>query len=91
MMKFDPSSLPELRVGMIGFGMIFEETYRPFFEAGATEPVYSSESGAFYVRLAAGAIANGCACGTARCRSVLSAESDSQLLGHRSYPATTPR
>lgn len=45
--------MPELQVGMIGVGMIFEETYAPFFEQAAVEPLYDRSSGPVQVRLAA--------------------------------------
>ncbi|WP_428303942.1 Gfo/Idh/MocA family protein [Lacipirellula sp.] len=35
----------ELRVGMVGMGMIFDETYRPFFERVASQPLYAPELG----------------------------------------------
>jgi predicted dehydrogenase len=42
-----------LRAGMIGMGMIFDETYRPFFEAVARRPLYDVEFGICEVELAA--------------------------------------
>jgi D-galacturonate reductase len=41
-----------LRCGMVGFGMIFDETYRPVFEARVREPLFSSATGPVGVRLA---------------------------------------
>jgi predicted dehydrogenase len=38
---------------MVGFGMIADETYRPFFEAAARSPLYSPETGPVGVELAA--------------------------------------
>ena len=32
---------------MVGFGMIFDETYRPFFEAAASVPLYSLATGSY--------------------------------------------
>ena len=43
----------ELRAGMVGMGMIFDETYRPFFEQAHSHGFYSPEYGACRVRLAA--------------------------------------
>ncbi len=42
-----------LRVGMVGLGMIFEETYRPLFEQLQHEPLFRSDFGAVAVELAA--------------------------------------
>ena len=50
---------PRLRVGMVGFGMIFDETYRPFFEAAAAVPVYSPATGPVRVQLTAAASRTG--------------------------------
>jgi len=44
---------------MIGFGMIFDETYRPVFEARAIEPLYSHATGPIVVRLVAVATRTG--------------------------------
>ncbi len=38
---------------MVGFGMIFHETYRPFFEASTAAPLYSPQTGPVTIRLAA--------------------------------------
>ncbi len=38
---------------MIGFGMIFDDTYRPVFELRGAEPLYSPATGPVQVRLAA--------------------------------------
>ncbi|HEY4312193.1 MAG TPA: Gfo/Idh/MocA family oxidoreductase [Pirellulales bacterium] len=43
----------ELRVGMVGLGMIFDETYRPFFESAARAGLYDPAFGVCDVRLAA--------------------------------------
>ncbi len=50
-----PSTVPlsTLRVGMVGVGMIFEETYRPFFEAVARRPLYDPTFGVCHAELAA--------------------------------------
>jgi D-galacturonate reductase len=44
---------------MVGFGMIFDETYRPFFEAAQRVPLYSPETGPVDVGLAAVATRTG--------------------------------
>ena len=38
---------------MVGMGMIFDETYRPFFEAAHRRPIYDPAFGACAVPLAA--------------------------------------
>jgi D-galacturonate reductase len=42
-----------LRAGMVGFGMIFDETYRPFFERAAREGLYDRRFGDVAVELTA--------------------------------------
>ena len=42
-----------LRAGMIGMGMIFDETYRPFFEQAHRQGLYSPSFGVCQVPLAA--------------------------------------
>ena len=42
---------PRLRGGMVGMGMIFDETYRPFFETAHAHRVYDSRIGVFAVEL----------------------------------------
>ncbi len=42
-----------LRAGMVGLGMIFDETYRPFFEAVHARPLYDPAFGVCEVELAA--------------------------------------
>ena len=42
-----------LRHGMVGMGMIFDETYRPFFETVHARPLYHPTSGVTRVELAA--------------------------------------
>jgi D-galacturonate reductase len=42
-----------LRAGMVGMGMIFDETYRPFFEAVRAVPLYDPAFGVCGVELAA--------------------------------------
>lgn len=46
------TTAPTLRVGMVGAGMIFDETYRPAFEALAVTPLYSRETGVVETKLA---------------------------------------
>ncbi len=46
-------------VGMVGFGMIFDETYRPFFEAARRVPLYSPNTGPVAVGLTAAATRTG--------------------------------
>src|SRR5438270_6427224 len=42
-----------LRAGMVGMGMIFDETYRPFFEQAHAAGVYDPHFGLCQVELAA--------------------------------------
>jgi D-galacturonate reductase len=42
-----------LRAGMVGMGMIFDETYRPFFERAHAEGLYDRRFGVLSVELAA--------------------------------------
>ena len=53
-----PAALPVLRGGMVGMGMIFDETYAPFFEA-AGNGVYDRTTGAFRVELSGAATRTG--------------------------------
>lgn len=48
-----------LRAGMVGMGMIFDETYRPFFEHAHQEGVYDRRTGDVGVQLAAVATRTG--------------------------------
>ncbi|MFO0801563.1 MAG: Gfo/Idh/MocA family oxidoreductase [Gemmataceae bacterium] len=50
---------PAIRAGMIGFGMIFDDTYRPFFEAANRCPLYAPETGPVSVSLTAAASRTG--------------------------------
>lgn len=43
----------QLRAGMVGLGMIFDETYRPFFERAHAESIYDKRFGVLDVPLAA--------------------------------------
>jgi D-galacturonate reductase len=43
----------KLRAGMVGMGMIFDETYRPFFEQAHTSGLYDPRFGLCHVELAA--------------------------------------
>lgn len=52
------TDFPVLRAGMAGMGMIFDETYAPFFEA-AGRGVYDPEAGVFRVELAGAATLTG--------------------------------
>lgn len=49
----------KLDIGMIGLGMIFDETYRPCLEAAAKIPLYSPATGAVSLRLVAAASRTG--------------------------------
>ncbi len=40
-----PMTAPQLRAGMVGVGMIFDETYRPFFERTHREGLYDRRFG----------------------------------------------
>ncbi len=54
--QISPDSSTEihcLRAGMVGTGMIFDETYRPFFEAVFQRPLYQPSFGVCQVALAA--------------------------------------
>jgi D-galacturonate reductase len=44
---------PRLRAGMVGLGMIFDDTYRPFFEQAHREGVFRRDFGLVEVELAA--------------------------------------
>jgi D-galacturonate reductase len=44
---------------MVGFGMIFDDTYRPFFETVGRSPFFSPQTGSVAVRLAAAASRTG--------------------------------
>jgi predicted dehydrogenase len=43
----------QLRAGMVGMGMIFDETYRPFFEGVRARPLYQPDFGVCQVALSA--------------------------------------
>jgi predicted dehydrogenase len=47
------AEIRRLRAGMVGMGMIFDETYRPFFEAVAAQPIYAPRAGICRVELSA--------------------------------------
>jgi predicted dehydrogenase len=51
--------IPTLRAGMVGFGMIFDETYLPFFAAAERSPLYAVETGPVNVVLGAAATRTG--------------------------------
>ncbi len=48
-----------LNVGMVGFGMIFDDTYRPFFETAATVPLFTPATGPVRVGLTSAASRTG--------------------------------
>ena len=48
-----------LRVGMIGLGMIFDETYKPVFLELANSPLYSPATGPVDIRWTAAATRTG--------------------------------
>ena len=59
-MTTSPPAVHTLRAGMIGLGMIFDETYRPFFEqAHATGGLYDPRFGLCRVEFAAAASRTG--------------------------------
>jgi predicted dehydrogenase len=47
------NTLPCLRAGMVGLGMIFDDTYRPVFEQLRRQPLYRRETGPVEVALTA--------------------------------------
>jgi predicted dehydrogenase len=56
----DPQRPPlKLRVGMVGMGMIFDETYRPFFETVRLRPLYDRAFSSVDVELSAVATRTG--------------------------------
>jgi D-galacturonate reductase len=85
-----PQNAPrELAAGMVGFGMIFDETYRPFFEAAARAPLYSVPTGPVRVTLRAAAsrtgsraarVLNDPASGLGRFQNFAGADSTARLL-----------
>ena len=54
-----PHAQHTLRAGMVGMGMIFDETYRPFFERAHRDGVYDRRFGDIDVRLSAVATRTG--------------------------------
>ena len=46
-------SCHQLRAGMVGMGMIFDETYRPFFENAHAEGLYRRDFGLIDIELTA--------------------------------------
>lgn len=54
-----PEKTPTLRAGMVGMGMIFDETYRPFLERAHRAGLYDRRFGDIEVRLAAVATRTG--------------------------------
>jgi predicted dehydrogenase len=59
MKTFSPGNSRSLRAGMVGMGMIFDETYRPFFETVHVQPLYGPAYGVCEVQLAAVATRTG--------------------------------
>ncbi len=59
-----------LRAGMVGLGMIFDETYRPFFEAARRRPLFDPKFGVCQVELAAVASRTGSRADAYRLRTV---------------------
>ena len=53
------TTTPRIRVGMVGLGMIFDETYRPVFEQLAAEGLFRRDTGLVEVELAAVATRTG--------------------------------
>jgi len=55
MMATDSDKLPmhRLRGGMVGMGMIFDETYRPYFETVRRQPLFAPSLGVCEIELAA--------------------------------------
>jgi D-galacturonate reductase len=53
MADLHPIATHSLRAGMVGMGMIFDETYRPFFEQAHAAGIYDRAFGACQVELAA--------------------------------------
>ena len=47
------NTTPKLRAGMVGMGMIFDETYRPFFEHAHSHGLYRRDFGLVEVELSA--------------------------------------
>ena len=58
-MTLSQSSSTVLKAGMVGMGMIFDETYRPFFETAHREGLYDRRFGDVSVQLAAVATRTG--------------------------------
>lgn len=75
-------SLPTLRGGMVGMGMIFDETYAPFF-AVAKNGLFDSKFGAFRVELSGAATRTGDRAGAYRQRLGLSEEAFGNFAGDR--------
>jgi D-galacturonate reductase len=58
-MSASDERVPEIRAGMVGFGMIFDETYRPVFESERPLLFAPRSENRVWVRLAAGASRTG--------------------------------
>src|SRR5438874_10576278 len=58
-LRMSTTQPPRLAAGMVGFGMIFDDTYRPFFEAAHRGGLYSPDTGPIRVELVAAASRTG--------------------------------
>ncbi len=59
-MKSSPNlSQHALKAGMVGMGMIFDETYRPFFERAHAEGIYRRDFGLVDIHLTGAATRTG--------------------------------
>jgi predicted dehydrogenase len=58
-MQTASTATPIIRAGTVGLGMIFDDTYRPFFEAASVSPLYSSATGPVQVNFVAAASRTG--------------------------------
>lgn len=76
------SSLPTLRAGMAGMGMIFEETYEPFFLA-ARQGIHHPACGLFSVSLTGAATRTGTRAEAFRARHALSTTQFTSFTGPR--------
>jgi D-galacturonate reductase len=54
-----PQSFPQIRAGLVGLGMIVDETYRPAFEAARRVPLFQRETGPVDLVFAAAATRTG--------------------------------
>lgn len=75
-----PHTLPTLNGGMVGMGMIFDETYAPFFVIGE-KGLFDSDFGAFRVHLSGAATKTGTRTEAYRERKGLSPDSFGNFVG----------